>query len=460
MLARSTATAVGTASLGAMSTSLGRPTRALLRAASPAALAVALALTPTGPATASAAATVGGEQLSSTGIVVDAPAAEALPDLDAASWLLADLETGEVLAARDPHGRLRPASTLKILTALTVLPDLDPAATYVARFEDANAEGSKVGMVPDATYSVHNLFEAMFLVSGNDAAHALATAAGGVKQTVDRMNALARDLGALDTKAVNPSGLDAPGQLTSAYDLAVIARAAMAREDFRAYALTVKSQFPGAMPRAGKARKTYEIYTQDRLLLNYRGAVGIKTGWTTKARGTFVGAATRGGRTLVATVLQSNQDAWRESAALLTWGFRNAADITPVGTLDAVPEQVRQAGPDEPTVAEVPAKAVTTAGSGDGLPWWLQVPLVLLAVVVLLRARVLLRRRLRAARRHPPARDAVPQPRDRRRDRPRASTVVAAAPRPAPTMPARQRPGATAPGEDAGTSSASTGTAS
>ena len=174
-------------------------------------------------------------------------------------------------------------------------------------------------------------------MSGNDAASALANAAGGVPGTVAAMNATAKGLGALDTTVRNPSGLDAPGQYTSAYDLAVIARTAMAREDFRAYATTVKAQFPGKMPKAGKVRKTFEIYTQDRLLLNYRGAIGIKTGWTTKARGTFVGAATRGGRTLVATVLRSEgNDTWRESAALLTWGFRNGAVARPVGTLDAI----------------------------------------------------------------------------------------------------------------------------
>ncbi len=123
--------------------------------------------------------TVGGEQLGSTGIVVDAPGADPLPKIAAASWVLADLETGEVLAAKDPHGRHRPASILKILTALTVLPQLEPTDPYTAEWEDANAEGSRVGLVPDATYTVHNLFEALFLVSGNDAARALANAAGG-----------------------------------------------------------------------------------------------------------------------------------------------------------------------------------------------------------------------------------------------------------------------------------------
>lgn len=396
---------------------------------------------------------VGGDRLATSGVVVDAPGADALPKLAAASWVLADLDTGEVIAAKDPHGRLRPASTMKILTALTVLPQLDPEASYVAQWEDANTEGSRVGVVPDATYSVHNLLEALFLVSGNDAAVALANAAGGVDATVAAMNRTARDLGALDTKARNPSGLDAPGQLTSAYDLAVLARAAMAREDFRAYAATVKSQFPGKMPRAGKARKTFEIYTQDRLLLNYRGAIGVKTGWTTKARGTFVGAATRGGRTLVATVMLTDFEAWKESAALLTWGFHNAAAATPVGTLDAVPAlaegTTEKAGPEA-------TRPVVTAGAGDqgqGRPWWVQLPLVVLGVLVALRARVLLRRRWRTRR----LRVGVdPQLRALRR----VTTAAAAAPRPAPTAAPRQRPLRDLAEDTPATSSTSTGTAS
>lgn len=404
------------------------------------------------PAAAADPTAVGGDLLASADVVVAAPGAAALPRVKAASWVLADLETGEVLAARNPHARLRPASTLKILTALAVLPRLDPAATYTAQWEDANVEGSKVGLVPDATYSVHNLFEALFLVSGNDAASALANATGGLEPTVALMNRTAADLGALDTTVVNPSGLDAPGQLTSAYDLSVLTRQAMAREDFRTYATTVKSQFPGKMPRAGKVRKTYEIYTQDRLLLNYPGAVGVKTGWTTKARGTFVGAATRGGRTLVATVLNTDFDAWRESAALLTWGFRNGALAEPVGTLNAVaaPAAGKAVGP---RTASSPVPEARTGGAdGGGLPWPLQALVVVLAVTVLLRARVLLRRRLRRVRLEPMpitsgpeqhsrtvtvvAAPRVPQPRDLRRD----TTEATAAPRPAPTRTPRTRP--------------------
>ena len=279
-----------------------------------------------------------------------------LPRLSAGSYVLADLDTGEVLAARNPHRRLRPASTLKVLTALTLLPELDPDDVYTAVWEDANVEGSKVGVVPDATYTVHNLFEGLFLMSGNDAANALANAGGGVPETVAAMNATARELGARDTTAVNPSGLDAPHQLTTSYDLALIARAALQRPDFQSYATTVKSKFPGKMPKKHKKRRAFEIYTQNKLVLNYRGAIGVKTGWTTKAKGTFVGAAERGDRRLIAVVLRTKGPGWEESAKLLDWGFAHADAVTAVGSLN--PPANRRRG------ARVPAAACRRGGSG------------------------------------------------------------------------------------------------
>jgi D-alanyl-D-alanine carboxypeptidase (penicillin-binding protein 5/6) len=384
--------------------------------------------TPVSPALAATTSpsVVGGERLASTGLVVDAPGSTPLPQLGASSYLLADLTTGEVLAAKNPHGRLRPASTQKVLTALTLLPRLDPDAVYTAQWEDANVDGSRAGLVPDATYTVHQMFQALFLVSGNDAASALANAAGGIPQTVAAMNATAKSLGALDTTVRNPSGLDAPGQYTSAYDLAVVARTAMARQDFRDYVTTVKAQFPGKMAKPGKVRKTFEIYTQDRLLLNYRGAIGVKTGWTTKARGTFVGAATRGGRTLVATVMHSDVDSWRAAAALLTWGFQNGSLARPVGTLDAAAKPATTS--DGKTVAAGPSsqpREAATAGGGRGLSWWRATLLLLVAALAALRARVLLLRR-RGRRRSPLM--LPPQSRVPRRVRIPASPAPTAAP--------------------------------
>jgi D-alanyl-D-alanine carboxypeptidase (penicillin-binding protein 5/6) len=351
------------------------------------------------PAEETSPATIGGAALDSTGLVIDAPGAKPLPKLSAHSFLLADLDTGEVLAARNPHGRLRPASTLKVLTAVTLLPRLDPDAVYTAQWADANAEGSRVGVVPDATYTVHQLFQGMFLMSGNDAASALANVAGGQPETVALMNTTAKGLGALDTTARNPSGLDAPGQYTSAYDLALFARAGLARQDFRDYVTTVKAAFPGKMPKQGKVRKSFQIYTQDRLLLNYHGAIGVKTGWTTKARGTFVGAATRDGHTLVATVMHTGFSSWEESRALLDWGFANADTARPVGSLNPV-KQVTQASSVRASGARAHS-ASSAVDAGSRVTLWLWVPIGLLVAVAVLRSRVLLRRR-RIRRRYPP----------------------------------------------------------
>lgn len=376
----------------------------LVTALAVAASAVTLMSAPAPALAEGTSATVGGAALASPGLVVDAPGATPLPRLSAASFLVADLEAGDVLAARDPHGRFRPASTLKVLTAVTLLPRLTPDTVYRARWEDANVEGSRVGVVPGATYPVRSLFQGLLLVSGNDAAAALANASGGVAPTVARMQQQARAIGALDTTVRNPSGLDAPGQFSSAYDLALFARAGLARSDFRGYVSTVRTQFPGKMPRAGRHRKAYEIYTQDRLLLNYPGAIGVKTGWTTKARGTFVGAATRGGRTLVATVMRSKVDSWEEARSLLDWGFRNAARARPVGTL-VRPEPPAQASVARHVVRPGGAAAAAPPTGVAAVPRWAWVPILLVASVVTLRARVLVRRRVRrSTRRLLPAR--------------------------------------------------------
>ena len=142
------------------------------------------------------------------------------------------------------------------------------------------------------------------------------------------------------------------------------------------------------MPKHGKARKSFAIYTQDRLLLNYPGAIGVKTGWTTKARGTFVGAATRNGHTLVATVLHTKFASWEESRALLAWGFANLDKARPVGSLNQIKHAtqastVRPSGAVAKTNREVAIGAIT----GPCLPLWAWVPIALLVAVVALRTR-------------------------------------------------------------------------
>ncbi len=287
-----------------------------------------LALTGTATAAPTAAeGPAGGNRLGEVGIVV-APDTRVLPEIAAESWLVADLDTGDVLAAKDPHGRFAPASTLKILTAVTLLPLLDADSTITPTFADIDVEGSKVGLVERVSYPAHELFAALLMVSGNDAANALATAAGGQQVAAAAMNDKARELGALDTRAVNPHGLDAEGQLSSAYDLALLARAGLADADFARYVSTRRSSVS-----APPDRPRIEIVNKNKLLRDYEGALGVKNGYTTRAGASFVGAASRGGRRLVVTMMQSNPQVFDEAVKLLDWGFA-APGVDPVGSLD------------------------------------------------------------------------------------------------------------------------------
>lgn len=276
------------------------------------------------------------DPLKGKGIIVDA-AAPAPPEVWAKTWIIADAATGNVLAAKRAHKQRPPASTIKMLTALTVLPQLPGDSTYVARKKAINMYGSRVGLVKGKSYTIDELMNAMMLPSANDAAVALAQANGGVKRTVEQMNEVAAQLNATNTVAKNPSGLDAPGMVSTAFDLAVIARAGLAQPRFSEYAKRVKAQFPIK----GK-KKSKTIYTTNRLLLrNVKGAIGVKTGYTSNAGRTFVGAAERGGRTLIVSLMGVNERSDVAAQKLLDWGFENVDRITPVGSLTAPTEPLK-----------------------------------------------------------------------------------------------------------------------
>jgi D-alanyl-D-alanine carboxypeptidase (penicillin-binding protein 5/6) len=186
-----------------------------------------------------AANVVGGPQLAAGGVIVDKPdSVPAPPEGTEVSYLIADMDTGQVLAAKNPHAWLLPASTLKTLTSLVVMPAVPATTSLVATDDEVNADGTRVGMVSGATYTVDDLFHGLVLMSGNDTAYALADAYGGRDKTIAAMNAKAAQLGAWDTVAVDPSGLDAPGQHSSAYDLALLGRAVMELPAYRQVAAT------------------------------------------------------------------------------------------------------------------------------------------------------------------------------------------------------------------------------
>ncbi|MFG1941855.1 D-alanyl-D-alanine carboxypeptidase family protein [Nonomuraea sp. NPDC048826] len=282
---------------------------------------------------------VGGDLLSSRGLVKPA-GFKAPPKTKATSYVIADHETGQVLAAKDPHGRYRPASTLKMLTAATLIPKLDKNLKVKPSRNAVNQEGSAVGLQTKPIYKVEDLFKALMMSSGNDAAMALAETNGGLDKTMSDMNAEAKRLQANDTVAKTPSGLDKPGQSSSAYDLALIARSGLSNADFRRYVSTKTARFPAP-------KKWYEISNHNKLLWRYQGMIGVKNGWTSKAQATFVGAATRDGHTIIVSIMKHEGYFWEEVADLLDWGFAARGKVTPVGQLvDPLPDEpAQQAAP-------------------------------------------------------------------------------------------------------------------
>ncbi|WP_068921320.1 D-alanyl-D-alanine carboxypeptidase family protein [Planobispora rosea] len=309
----------------AATTFLGAPAHAGVPApaSAPAAPTTAGGLAPAEP--------VGGGRLGERGLILPTEI-KAPPKTSAKAYVIADAGTGEILAAKHPHGRYRPASTLKALTALTLIPKLDKTMKVRPSRNAVNQEGSAVGLVNRPIYTVEDLFKALMLVSGNDSAMALAEANGGLDKTLADMNTEARRIQAFDTVAKTPSGLDKPGQSSSAYDLALIARAGLANADFRRYVSLKTDKFPAP-------KGYYEIGNHNKLLWRYKGMIGVKNGWTSKAQASFVGAARRNGHTIIVSIMRHDGYFWEDVAGLLDWGFTARGKVTPVGHLvDPAPE--------------------------------------------------------------------------------------------------------------------------
>ncbi|MFF4955567.1 D-alanyl-D-alanine carboxypeptidase family protein [Streptomyces sp. NPDC001222] len=341
-------------------------------------LAAAAPLTVAAPASASPGRPViiGGTRLGGPGVQVQGPAAALPKKLTARSWLVADHDSGEVLASYNAHQRLAPASTLKMLFADTVLGKFDRRLTHKvadAEVADVPAGSSLVGIKPGITYTVEQLWLGVFLRSGNDAVHVLSHMNGGLAKTVAEMQARAEDLQALDTHVVSPDGFDHKGQLSSAYDLTLFARHGLTNADFRGYCATRTADFPAG------GRKTFQIQNTDRLLTGawglgvYKGLIGVKNGYTSNAGNTFTGAATRGGRTLLVTVMHpepGGNGVYEETAALLDWGFGHGGTARSVGALvDPLSEGGAKATPGPE--GAVHAGAAGSATARDRSSWGL-----------------------------------------------------------------------------------------
>ncbi|MGV9796972.1 D-alanyl-D-alanine carboxypeptidase [Mycobacterium sp. NPDC003449] len=238
--------------------------------------------------------------------------AQALVDGPAQAWLVADLDTGRVLASKDPTGSYAPASTIKPLLAMVVLDHLRPDNFARANQSHTQVECSCVGLTPGRPYTTRQLLEGLLMVSGNDAANMLADMLGGPRATVAAMNRKAASVGARSTRAGSPSGLDGPGweSVTTPHDLAVIYRAALTYPLIAQIMRQPTAQFPG---------KT--LTNQNELLTRYPGDIAGKTGFTNLARKTYVGVAQRGNRRLVVVQMYGSGDLYGQAIRLFDYGF-------------------------------------------------------------------------------------------------------------------------------------------
>ncbi|MEU6659974.1 serine hydrolase [Streptomyces sp. NPDC046821] len=299
-----------------------------------------------------------------------APGTPDTPDVSALSWTVTDVETGNMLAAKAPHRHLPPASTLKTLFAVTLLPELPANAEHTAVTSDIDsvAPGSSmVGVHEGTSYTVGDLWRGVFLSSGNDAVNTLARMNGGLPHTLAQMQTTAEKLGAHDTQVRSPDGFDTPGQYSSAYDLSLFARAGLRNADFRRYCSTKWAQFPEA-----GGPDSFGIQNTNRLLVGshgvepYPGLIGVKNGYTSEAGNTLVTAATRDGRTILVTIMNPQGGApnavYDESRELLDWGFDAAPSAVTAGFMRGMASYGASHRPDPAQAGAVPAQASAASG--------------------------------------------------------------------------------------------------
>ena len=248
------------------------------------------------------------------GLFLCTGASAAGPTLSARAYVVQNAATGEVLAAKRGRLRVPIASITKLMTVLVALDHARPDDPIVVSKAAANVAGSQAGLYGGEVFSVRELIGAALVPSANDAADALADGVSKGRRAlfVLWMNQKARALGMTDTHFVRPEGLDAPGQLSSARDVAILAEAAMLLPLVR-HAVRLPAIEIGGL----------RLLSRNDLLRTFPGILGIKTGTTDKAGWSQVAAARRDAVTVYAVVLGSvNRGARnRNVAALLEWGL-------------------------------------------------------------------------------------------------------------------------------------------
>ena len=236
------------------------------------------------------------------------------PPIESQAAIVIEQSTGKVLFGQNAHQRLPMASTTKIMTALIAIErgNLDDIVTTAS--EAYGVEGSSMYIQKNEKLSLRDLVYGLMLNSGNDAAIAIAIHIGGsIEGFSDLMNERALSLGLTNTHFVTPNGLHDPEHYTSAFDLAAIAREAMNNETFREIAAT-----PYYNTETGNVKRT--LKSKNKILWQYEGGNGIKTGYTEAAGKCLVFSAKRTDMELIGVVLNS-PDIFPESMDMLDYGF-------------------------------------------------------------------------------------------------------------------------------------------
>lgn len=242
------------------------------------------------------------------------PVGKAASAAGASSAIVVEVSTGRVLSESNADAKAYPASTTKILTALVVLETLPLDLVVTVPREAAGVEGSSVYLRAGEKLTVEELLYGLMLRSGNDAAVALALAAGGsVSRFAAMMNERAEKCGAKHSHFVNPHGLHDDEHYTTARDLALITAEAYGNRDF-CRIVSTRSVTVGE----GESRRYFA--NKNKLLGTYGGANGVKTGFTTKSGRCLVGGAYRDGMQLVSVVL-NRYDMWEATRAMLDKAF-------------------------------------------------------------------------------------------------------------------------------------------
>ena len=270
-------------------------------------------------------------------LVLPAQAVSGAPTVDAAAAVLMEKETGAILYEQNAHDKLEPASVTKVMTLLLVLEAIDDGRLALDDMVTVSAHaasmgGSQVYLKEGEQMSVDDMLKAVAVVSGNDAAVALAEhLAGSEEGFVEQMNQRAAELGMADTCFVNCTGLPAAGHLTSAHDIAVMSRALIQHPKIRDYTTIWMDSIRGGQ---------FQLANTNKLVRFYEGATGLKTGSTDAAGYCLSATAERDGMELIAVVLKAKTSEQRfESAkSLLNFGFANytLTDVYPGQALPPV----------------------------------------------------------------------------------------------------------------------------